>query len=173
MSETTRKTKRPVSAASPGASPGASDLPATGRVRAVIDQVLPAVDGGRFPVKRVAGDTVEVQAHCFTDGHDVLRVVLRWRREGDATAREVPMKAMGNDVWSASFVPPEVGRYRYTVTAWVDPFESWRHEMVRRVDADDIRHRVGESRKIETTHIASPGVAGPGYCWIAHRFLLA
>jgi hypothetical protein len=39
--------------------------------------------------------------------------------------------------------------------------------------ADDIRHRVGESRKIETTHIASPGVAGPGYCWIAHRFLLA
>jgi starch synthase (maltosyl-transferring) len=119
--------------------PTQSAMPQHGRIRAVIDQVLPAVDGGRFAVKRVAGDTVSVQAHCFTDGHDVLRVLLHWRRENDATAQEVPMKPIGNDVWTAAFVPPEVGRYRYTVSAWVDPFESWRSEMVRRVDADDIR----------------------------------
>ncbi len=114
-------------------------LPAHGRVRAVIDSVLPAVDGGRFAVKRVAGDTVAVRAHCFTDGHDVLRVLLRWRREDDTVVHEVPMQPLGNDVWTASFVPPDVGRYRYTVSTWVDPFESWRHEMLRRVDADDIR----------------------------------
>jgi len=46
------------------------------RVRAVIDAVRPAVDDGRYAVKRVVGDQVEVEAHCFTDGHDVLRVIL-------------------------------------------------------------------------------------------------
>jgi starch synthase (maltosyl-transferring) len=110
-----------------------------GRIRAVIDTVLPAVDGGRFAVKRVAGDSLQVTAHCFTDGHDVLRVMLCWRREEESDWREVPMKPLGNDVWSAEFALTAVGRYRYTVAAWVDPFESWRHEMTRRIDDDDIR----------------------------------
>jgi len=110
-----------------------------GRIRAVIDAVLPNVDGGRFAVKRVAGESVAVTAHCFTDGHDALRVMLRWRKEDQADAHEVPMKPLGNDVWSAEFTPLAVGRYRYSVTAWVDPFASWRDEMMRRIDVDDIR----------------------------------
>jgi starch synthase (maltosyl-transferring) len=110
-----------------------------GRIRAVIDAVLPAVDGGRFAVKRVAGERMKVTAHCFTDGHDVLRVMLRWREEEQVEAHEVPMTPLGNDVWSAEFTPPAVGRYRYSVTAWVDDFESWRYEMSRRVDEADIR----------------------------------
>lgn len=110
-----------------------------GRIRAVIDAVLPNVDGGRFAVKRVAGESMAVTAHCFTDGHDVLRVVLRWRKEEQAEMHEVPMKPLGNDVWSAEFTPTAVGHYRYSVTAWVDPFESWRYEMTRRTDVDDIR----------------------------------
>lgn len=117
-----------------------SNLPAEdGRIRAVIDAVLPCVDGGRFAVKRVAGDNMCVTAQCFTDGHDVLRVMLCWREEDQTEMREVPMKPMGNDVWTAKFALTAVGRYRYTVIAWVDPFESWRHEMTRRIDDDDIR----------------------------------
>ncbi|SDE24242.1 alpha-1,4-glucan:maltose-1-phosphate maltosyltransferase [Variovorax sp. CF079] len=112
---------------------------ADGRVRAVIDAVLPIVDGGRFPVKRVAGEALRVQAHCFADGHDMLRVMLRWRSEDDAHGAELPMKPLGNDVWEAEFTPPAIGRYRYTVAAWVDAFESWRHDMARRVELDDIR----------------------------------
>src|SRR6185369_17840247 len=95
-----------------------------GRVRAVIDAVLPNVDGGRFAVKRVAGEILRVQAHCFGDGHDVLRVMLRWRPEADADWTELPMQPLGNDVWEAEFAPPAIGRYCYTVTAWVDAFES-------------------------------------------------
>jgi starch synthase (maltosyl-transferring) len=110
-----------------------------GLVRAVIDAVLPIVDGGRFAVKRIAGENVKVTAHCFTDGHDALRVLLCWRDETQTTVHEVPMKALGNDVWSAEFPVAVVGRYRYTVSAWVDPFESWRQEMVRRIDTQDIR----------------------------------
>ena len=66
---------------------------AEGRVRAVIDAVLPTVDGGRFPAKRVAGEVVAIEAHCFTDGHDRLRVVLRWKLAGSANADfEVDMR---------------------------------------------------------------------------------
>jgi starch synthase (maltosyl-transferring) len=120
--------------------PVASDIAdAHGNVRAVIDAVLPAVDNGRFPVKCVAGERVRVRAHCFTDGHDVLRVQLRWRAHDHAEFREVPMKPLGNDVWEAAFSPPALGRYVYTAVAWVDPFESWRSEMTRRVDPDDVR----------------------------------
>ena len=112
---------------------------AEGRVRAVIDAVLPNVDGGRFPVKRIAGEPVSVRAHCFTDGHDRIRVLLRWQRVDDATFYSVDMQGEPNDVWHAEFTPPTPGRYRYTVLAFVDHFESWRHEMARRTDAADIR----------------------------------
>jgi starch synthase (maltosyl-transferring) len=110
-----------------------------GRVRAVIDAVLPAVDGGRFPVKCIAGETVAIEAHCFTDGHDRLRVVLRWHAIGASEEYEVDMQPQANDVWLAEFTPPRAGRYRYTVAAWVDHFESWRQELERRDDRADIR----------------------------------
>jgi len=109
-----------------------------GRARAVVDAVRPAVDGGRFAVKRIAGDRVDVEAHCFTDGHDALRVVLRWREEDASAWQESEMRALGNDVWRASFVAERVGRYRYTVEAWVDHFLTWREEFARREEAADL-----------------------------------
>ncbi|RZI83992.1 MAG: alpha-1,4-glucan--maltose-1-phosphate maltosyltransferase [Rubrivivax sp.] len=110
-----------------------------GRQRAVIDALLPAVDGGRFAAKAIVGEPFCVQAHCFTDGHDVLRVWLRWRPEADTVAQTLEMRHTGNDEWAAEFTPATPGRYHYTVLAWVDHFESWRHELTRRVDEADIR----------------------------------
>jgi starch synthase (maltosyl-transferring) len=137
--------KKPAAAAIVAARMGAAtDMGAAlgtrdGRVRAVIDAVFPVVDGGRFPVKRIAGEAVEVQAHCFTDGHDKLRVVLRWQSVDADHEYEVEMMPQANDVWLAEFTPPRAGRYRYTVIAWVDHFESWRRELERRDDKADIR----------------------------------
>ncbi|MDH4190824.1 MAG: alpha-1,4-glucan--maltose-1-phosphate maltosyltransferase, partial [Betaproteobacteria bacterium] len=110
-----------------------------GRVRAVIDAVRPSVDGGRFAVKRVTGETLVVEADCFADGHDSLRVMLRWRAEDESAWREAEMKPLGNDRWCASFVVGAPGRYFYTVTAWVDRFLTWRNEFARRRDAEDVR----------------------------------
>ena len=134
------------------ARPAAAHAEIDGRVRAVIDAVLPAVDGGRFAVKRVAGEPVAVEAHCFADGHDVLRVLLCWRAESDGDWQEVEMQHTVNDEWCASFTPPLPGRYRYTVMAWVDRVRSWRHELARRVEADDIRiaAQVGAALLAET-----------------------
>ena len=129
---------------------GASE-PTDGRLRAVIDAVAPAVDCGRFPAKRIAGEPVRIEAHCFTDGHDKLRVVLRWQAGGEGEAFETDMTAQANDVWSAEFTPPLPGRYRYTVMAWVDHFESWRDELERRDDLEDIRValKVGSALVVE------------------------
>jgi starch synthase (maltosyl-transferring) len=115
---------------------------AEGRIRAVIDAVLPVVDGGRFPVKRIAGEPVSIEAHCFTDGHDKLRVMLRWQMAGaggTGTGYEIEMQAQPNDVWLADFTPASPGRYQYTVLAWVDHFESWRRELERREELSDVR----------------------------------
>src|SRR5450755_1923535 len=77
-----------------------------GCVRAVVDALLPSVDGGRFAPKRIAGEPVLVEAHCFADGHDRLRAVLSWRLVGDSESFEVEMTARVNDVWTAEFTPP-------------------------------------------------------------------
>nr|WP_326542551.1 alpha-1,4-glucan--maltose-1-phosphate maltosyltransferase [Pseudorhodoferax sp.] len=113
-------------------------MPEQGQARAVIDAVLPQVDAGRFAVKRVVGEALAVTAHVFTDGHDKVRARLCWRKEGTDLWQEAEMQAEGNDVWSASCTPDAQGRWRYTVCAWVDHFQSWRAELLRRVDLADI-----------------------------------
>ncbi len=121
------------------ASAGRSASFAEARPRAVIDAVLPSVDAGRFAVKRVVGEALVVEAHCFADGHDKLRVMLQWRRDGVKATFEVEMQHRSNDEWFAAFVPEESGGYGYTVVAWVDHFLSWRDDFTRRIDAADVR----------------------------------
>src|SRR6516225_2477929 len=62
------------------------------QVRIVIEGVTPQVDGGRFAVKAVAGDTVEVSADIWKDGHELLRAAVIWRKLDPAAlrARHVP-----------------------------------------------------------------------------------
>lgn len=109
-----------------------------GRVRVVIENIQPAVDGGRFPVKRITGDEVVVEADCFADGHDVVACMLKWRSAG-SDWKSTPMQPLANDRWRASFVVAALGTWEYAVCAWVDPFQSWRHDFARRVDLDDVR----------------------------------
>lgn len=109
-----------------------------GRARVVIEGVRPEVDGGRFAIKRTVGERVTVEADIFTDGHDVIRCLLLFRKEQETAWQEVEMHALGNDRWHASFVVPEVGRCLYTVTAWVDRFLTWRHDLARRNDPQDV-----------------------------------
>jgi len=113
--------------------------PAEGRARVIIEAITPNVDHGRFAAKRIVGDRVEVEADCFADGHDALACVLRARREDARAWQETPMQPLGNDRWQGAFVAEQIGRYRYTVAAWVDAFLSWRHDFERRVDVEDLR----------------------------------
>ena len=98
------------------------------RVRVIIENITPQVDCGRFAAKRVLGDTVVVEADVFTDGHDKVRCMLLHRAESETEWQETPMTALGNDRWRASFVPKDIGPYRYTVKAWLEPLLAWQRE---------------------------------------------
>lgn len=106
-----------------------------GRQRVVIERVSPEIDGGAFPIKRVVGDTVRVEADVFTDGHDLVAAVLRYRPEAASDWTEIPMQPVVNDRWRAEFPVPETGRWRYTVTAWVERFLTWLRDFRKRVAA--------------------------------------
>lgn len=110
--------------------------PEEGRNRVIIAKVMPEIDAGRFPIKRIVGDETVVEADILADGHDALSCMLLYRKENDAQWIEVPMVAQGNDRWSASFKVQELGRYRYTVQGWVDHFKTWSRDLAKRVEAE-------------------------------------
>jgi starch synthase (maltosyl-transferring) len=123
-----------------GQSQGSAVPAVDGRRRVVVEHLHPCVDGGRFCVKRVAGDRVEVTADVFADGHDTVAAVVRHRREGERRFREVRMRALGNDRFAAAFPVDDLGRHVYTVRAWIDRFATWRDQLERRVAAgQDVR----------------------------------
>jgi starch synthase (maltosyl-transferring) len=109
----------------------ATDLPP----RVVIENVYPEIDHGRFPIKRVVGESVRVTADIFTDGHDAISAALLFRPRGEDTWIETPMIAEVNDRWHASFTVLELGWYEYTLNAWVDQFASWRIGFTKKVEA--------------------------------------
>jgi starch synthase (maltosyl-transferring) len=123
----------------------------TGRVepRIYIENLFPSVDGGRFAVKRIAGEPVDVWVDIFRDGHALLAAELLWRREGAPQWQRVPMRLEGNDRWSASFAPSMPGRYQYAVEAWTDAYGTWRHGLQAKQKAgQDITCDLDEGRRL-------------------------
>jgi len=98
------------------------------------------VDEGRYPAKAIAGERVTVEADIYADGHEAIAAVLLYRRAGQRRWREVAMEPLGNDRWRAEFPAPAVGLYEFTIEAWLDPFETWRQDLAKRVEAgQDVR----------------------------------
>ncbi|MGB6396729.1 MAG: alpha-1,4-glucan--maltose-1-phosphate maltosyltransferase [Bradyrhizobium sp.] len=91
-----------------------------------IEDVYPLIDGGRFPVKRIVGERVEIWADIYRDGHDVTAAALIWRHEREHEWHRESMTPDSNDRWSGSFVPDQLGRHVYAIEAWTDEFATWR-----------------------------------------------
>ncbi len=106
-----------------------------GRRRVTIEGVIPEIDAGRYPIKRVPGERVVVEADVFADGHDLLTVILKSRHETEATWLETAMEPLGNDHWRAAFTVTQLGRYRYTIEGWMDSYTSWRSDLLKRIKA--------------------------------------
>jgi starch synthase (maltosyl-transferring) len=107
-----------------------------GRRRVIIEGITPQVDCGRFPAKRTVGDQVRVEADIFTDGHDAIAASLLARREDSTEWTEIRMKPLVNDRWEAAFRVGELGRYGFKVQGWVDHFETWRRDLLKRFKAE-------------------------------------
>jgi starch synthase (maltosyl-transferring) len=105
------------------------------RRRAVILAVRPVVDGGRYPVKRVVGEPLAVEADIVADGHDVVRAAVLDLPPGATAWRETELELGPNDTWRATLALPALGRHRYTVVAWIDAFATWRRGFERKLAA--------------------------------------
>ncbi|MBS7457326.1 maltotransferase domain-containing protein [Coralloluteibacterium stylophorae] len=113
------ETARPVLAAAKAriAPETAADWP-----RVSIEAVTPAVDDGRFPVKRTVGERVCVEADAFCDGHDRIAVAVLWRAADQRTWKSAPMRQIGNDRWRGEFPLERMGRHEFRIEAWRDVF---------------------------------------------------
>jgi starch synthase (maltosyl-transferring) len=107
--------------------------------RIAIENVSPSVDHGRFAVKRVVGEQVEIRATILGDGHDKIAAAVIWRPADETAWHETPMapaQPAGLDEWSARILLERPGRYEFTVMAWRDDFASLVDHMQKKRNAN-------------------------------------
>src|SRR6202040_2470941 len=85
----------------------------------VIENLQPLIDGGRYPVKRVIGEDLVVEADVFKDGHDVVSASLKWRVVGESRWHETSMTHIDNDRWRGACT---VYRPAARTAAWYEFF---------------------------------------------------
>src|ERR1700733_7690282 len=95
------------------------------KARVIIEQIQPVLDAGRYPARRTKGESVEVTATIFGDGHDHIRAAVLYRKESDASWNSTEMMPLYNDGWTGSFIVSETEPYLFRVKAWIDHFETW------------------------------------------------
>lgn len=106
-----------------------------GKKRVIIENVQPVVDGGLYPAKRTIGETVNVTASIFGDGHDHIRAELLYKKKGATKWNSIELLPTFNDEWSASFRVVEKGIYVFNITAWVDHFDTWYDGFKKKAEA--------------------------------------
>ena len=116
----------------------------------VIENLQPLIEGGRYPIKRIAGEDLAVDADIFKDGHDVVAAVLKWRVLGKGAWRETPMIFIDNDRWRGVCTLYDEAVHEYTVEAWTDSFRSWQSEFAKKFEGgiSDLRSEALEGAAI-------------------------
>ncbi|GJD73278.1 maltotransferase domain-containing protein [Methylobacterium goesingense] len=112
----------------------------TGEGRVVIEAVMPEIDGGRSPVKRVVGESVHVTADIFSDGHEIIDAEILSRVVGETEWRADRMVFVDNDRWGGHFPLLRNARYEFTIQAWRDGYSSWVRDTLKKRNAGvDVR----------------------------------
>jgi len=98
--------------------------------RIPIFDVQPLVECGRRPAKATVGETVQVAATVFREGHEMLGASVVLRDPAGMVGPPVIMHeiAEGTDRYGADVMPTSEGLWHFRVEAWGDPFAHWRHD---------------------------------------------
>ncbi len=99
--------------------------------------VSPQVDCGRRPAKAVVGETFQVTATVFREGHDAVAANVVLRDPSGHPGAWTPMRELtpGTDRWGAEITPDKEGHWSYAVEAWSDPVATWRHQAQIKIPA--------------------------------------
>ncbi|WP_445185295.1 alpha-1,4-glucan--maltose-1-phosphate maltosyltransferase [Pseudonocardia sp. Cha107L01] len=113
-----------------------------------IDDVSPAVGGGRYPSKAVVGESVPIRATVWREGHDAVAANVVWKRlgaQGPGQHSRMVAEGVDSDRWATSVVPDEPGLWTFRVDAWSDPWSTWLHTIHAKVDAgQDARELIND-----------------------------
>ncbi|MFM9702532.1 alpha-1,4-glucan--maltose-1-phosphate maltosyltransferase [Streptomyces galilaeus] len=106
--------------------------------RIPVRDVHPRVECGRRPAKSVSGETFEITATVFREGHDAIGANVVLKSPDGSRGPWTPMRelAPGTDRWGAEVTLDEVGHWTYTVEAWSDPVTTWRRHAAIKIPAD-------------------------------------
>ncbi|MFJ2928965.1 alpha-1,4-glucan--maltose-1-phosphate maltosyltransferase [Streptomyces massasporeus] len=123
--------------AGPPASPPPPDHDATAVGRIPVLDVRPVVLRGRRPAKAVTGETFEISATVFREGHDAVAANVVLKDPEGRPGPWTPMRelAPGTDRWGATVTAGEPGLWTFTVEAWGDPVGTWRHHAEIKIPA--------------------------------------
>ncbi len=102
------------------------------RKRVIVENVKPDINSGRYFIKRVINEAVDVEAAVLADGHDAIRASVQYKKASGRKWNEVFMTARGNDEWTASFTPTEKGFYEYRVIGWIDHLLNWHRGFLKK-----------------------------------------
>src|SRR6476646_6256895 len=106
--------------------------------RIPITEVSPVGERGRYPVKAVVGESLEISATIFREGHDMLGagVVLKGPRgRSRPLTRLEPTGADEPDRYAAWVTPDRPGSWTCRIESWSDPYASWRHAAEIKIEA--------------------------------------
>jgi starch synthase (maltosyl-transferring) len=105
--------------------------------RIPILDVEPAVECGRRPARAVTGETFQVSATVFREGHGLINAGVVLRDPGRKARPLVYMHelAPGTDRWGTDVTVTGEGLWRFHVEAWADPIASWHHDAAIKIPA--------------------------------------
>ena len=134
---------------------GRPGVPKTRKTIAIVN-ITPTIDCGRYPIKRIVGDIVRVQADILKPGHDKIYSALYHRPHDSVEWVTSPMSySFNEDIWSASFPLTVIGTHEFFIEAWTDRFGTL-------LDAVQKWHQAGEdvSSDLEEIRELLKGVQG-------------
>jgi starch synthase (maltosyl-transferring) len=129
---------------------------------AVIENVRPSVDCGRFAAKTTQGLPTEISADVFTSAHEELRAWATLTPPGGGRSLEVALRPTGNDHWVGAFTPGRIGCWQLTVSGIVDDYATWlRDTRLKHDDGQDVTVELEEgARMVESRSKAGAGSPG-------------
>ena len=102
----------------------------------VVD-VGPTIEGGRWPARASVGEAVPITATVFREGHDAVNASAVLLRPDGSVHSRVTMTPgpPGLDGWTGWVVPDAPGLWAFQVEGWDDPYATWLHDAVIKVEA--------------------------------------
>ncbi|MEU7987013.1 alpha-1,4-glucan--maltose-1-phosphate maltosyltransferase [Streptosporangium canum] len=106
--------------------------------RIPIQDIHPTVDCGRYPAKAAAGETFEIAATVFREGHDAVAAGAVLTGPDGVRGPLLRMRelAPGTDRWGVEVTLPTEGDWHFRVEAWSDPMATWLHDAGIKIPRD-------------------------------------